>query len=250
MIAQVTATDWTVGDVISLGVGGLGLLLAILSLLTQRRHFRLSGSRVEVELRVGVVTDPSSTPPTIKQIAADDDWRAFLRRSKNRSTAVLMLVATNMGRMGIGMEGADVVLRFNHVQGLNTLRLQAASSLNPTPGQTLAPHHRATWYADLNDLWDHTAPWFGKFEIEVKPADIITPLRTRLSDRAWVWMELRLGDATSVRSPQSITIKAEEIDSDSQVDITAAIARFHASVARFNEHLAGAESGVAASAEE
>ena len=216
MIALNNQADWTIGDVVSLVVGSLGVLLALLSLLTQRRNFRLSGSRVSVELRIGVVTDPTATPPVLEDTDAHSDWEAFLRYRATRGKAVLMLVATNTGRMGVGMEGADVLIttslhyRFAHTY---TVPVKPYPNLNPAAGTTLEPHHQATWYAELEPLRHYANDWLDRDDVTwFKTAPPIG--RIRFSDRARVRMELHLGNGATVRTPQSITIEPEDNRSD------------------------------------
>jgi hypothetical protein len=129
--------DWP-----SMAVGGAGVLLGAISLTWQAVTFRLTGSKVVAELRVGVVVEVPgifqgrggvlTCPPN-----AGWERRVADLRGQYGGTPVLALVASNVGRLAVGMEGAAAVTE-------SGIRIQPdAWAINPAPGATCATRGRA-----------------------------------------------------------------------------------------------------------
>lgn len=155
-------------DGATLWIGLAGVVLATISLTWQAVTFRLTGGRVVAHLRVGV-----RIPGGFITHDADKDWmqRVLATAAENPGPPVLLLVASNVGRMAVGVDQVAAV-----VEGRSRFVL-TGDPANPAPGSSLNGLHGATWYAPFEPV--QMAVDFAAYESHDR--------RPRK-----VWMELQL----------------------------------------------------------
>jgi hypothetical protein len=170
-------------DGATLWIGLAGVVLGTISLTWQAVTFRLTGGRVVAHLRVGV-----RTPDDFITERAGRDWmrRLFALAAQHHGQPILLLVASNVGRMAVGVERAAVVLEGDTVR--YWLRDDPA---NPRPGSSIHGLHGATWYAPLD-------PVMLAVTVQAKVSQDRRPRK--------VWMELELAAAKPVRTRETIRV--------------------------------------------
>lgn len=172
----------------ALAIGLAGLLLATVSLTWQAVTFRLTGSRVVAHLRVGSVTGNPLSGQQVLSSAVGRDWttRLLALIQQHEGTPVLMLVASNVGRLSVGMETAEAVVDDG------TRYSQPGWNVNPVMGATLGAGHTVSWYVPLLPV-----------QAVVDTIDTVAGAEKRPRS---VRMELHLGTGKAVRTRESIRI--------------------------------------------
>jgi hypothetical protein len=169
-------------DGATLWIGLAGIVLATISLTWQAVTFRLTGGRVVAHLRVGVQSGGS-----VISHKADRDWqrRVLDTAAQYPGPPVLVLVASNIGRMGVGVDQVAAV-----IDGQTRFAVPG-DARNPPPGMTLDGLHGATWYVPFG-------PVQAAIDADAKVLGIRGPRK--------VWMELELSAGRPVRTREAILV--------------------------------------------
>jgi len=171
----------------TLGIAGFGVLLAAMSLTWQAVTFRLTGSRVVAHLRVGVLTGAFGGQGIVS-FQAKDDWEQQLvaLQQEHGGTPILILTASNIGRLAVAMQDAQA--KSDTKFGFS----RAGWALNPATGASLDAGHQASWYVTLEELQ--------------RMLDVDAQVRPQNNRPIKCWMELSLGDTTTVRTRETFHI--------------------------------------------
>jgi hypothetical protein len=178
-----TSVDWP-----AVAVGGAGVVLAVGSLTWQAVTFRFTGSRVRARLRVGVIVPggilSGETQVATYQVKPGWEQRFVgLLQQLPGGTAVFELEASNVGRTAVGMEKVVAKTENGHEVSLPTW------DVNPRRGTSLEGGHRSSWYVPIGLVQRVVDAYAGHGR----------PIKC--------WMELALGNDTTVRTREHVTLE-------------------------------------------